>query len=121
MAGTHCMSSDSARSSPIKTHTLPVNSYYRDMDVFFPFALSRGVQNLKRHLTHLPCDFSFFLSLLYLQTYIYSHNILTRLCISVLFCSCLRNSLSLSLLRRAPYSWELVLVFGSSHPSLTSV
>ena len=70
-------------------------------------------------IPHLPCNFSFFLSLLYLQ-HSYSLNMFTRLCISVLFCSCLRNSLSLSLLRRAPYSWELVLVFGSSHPSLTS-
>ena len=60
---------------------------------FLLFAPSRAVHHIQRHLPHLPCDFSVFFSQWYLQ-HIYPLNIFTRLCISVLFCSCQRNSVS---------------------------
>ena len=76
--------------------------------VLLHFTPSRHVHHIHRHLPYLTCDFCVFISLRYLI-------IFTLLCISVLFCSCLRNSFSVW---RTPYSWELVLVLVSSHPSL---
>ena len=98
MAGNHCMSSESARSSPIWTHSLPVNSSYRDMNAFFvclrciPWRSSHPAASSVFRIC--PAISPSFFRCCIFNIFTRSTCLLARVFLCC-FCSCLRNSLSL--------------------------
>ncbi len=93
-------------------------SYPNQVVVFYSFTPSRGVHDIQSHLPDLSCDSPNFevspSSSDFRQTVAPSTYFLGI----VFLCYFVRVLGTFYLSWRAPYSWELVLFLGSSHPSL---